>query len=388
MLNQNEIEFIQQHLTEDVSKLAFQKNNFPEFDLPKLLFQIQARQKLAHKLPTWTKHSKIYFPPQLALEQSSSEKTALFKSKLVQGKIVDLTGGMGLDSWAFAQNEKNDVTYIEINESLQQITNYNHKVLGLKQINHFHADGMEFIVQHPSSYDWIYLDPARRSKNGQKVFLLKDCTPDATRILPFIQNNTKLLIKVSPMLDIDLCIKELQGVDEVHIVCIQNEIKELLFIKSSKSSLSPFISIWDLQNEAKLIGRYAKKEESEANIPHSQVLDYLYEPHAGILKGGFFKSIACEGLYKISNNTHLYTSNELITNFPGKTFKVLASGKVDQKWVKSYVKDTKATITCRNFPLKPEELRKKLQLLEGGEHTILAYRNKDNQPEISICQKT
>lgn len=388
MLNQNEIEFIEKHHSEDVSKLAFQKNNFPDIDLPKLLFQIQARQKLTQKLPTWTKHSSIYFPTQLSLEQSSSEKTALFKATLVQGKIIDLTGGMGLDSWAFAQKSGNEVTYLEINESLQEITRYNHKQLGLDQIKHFHADGMEFIVQHPTSFDWIYMDPARRSTSGKKVFLLKDCTPDATRILPFIQKNTKLLIKVSPMLDIDLCIKELQGVDEVHIVCIQNEIKELLFVKSITSHFNPPINIWDLQNGEQLIASFTKKEESEALINHSPMLQFIYEPHAGLLKGGFFKSIAREGLYKISNNTHLYTSTELISDFPGKTFKVMASGKADQKWVKTYIKDEKASITCRNFPLKPEELRKKLKLSEGNDFTILAYRNHNNQAEISICQKT
>lgn len=389
MLNQNEIEFIEKHLNEDVTKLALYKNNFPNVkDVPKLLFQIKARQKLADKLPTWTKHPKIFFPPQLSLEQSSSEKTALFKAKLIKGKIIDLTGGMGLDSWAFAKETGNEVTYIEINETLAQITTYNHNMLGLEQIKHFHADGMEFIVEHPNSYDWIYMDPARRATSGQKVFLLKDCTPDATRILPYIQKNTKLLIKVSPMLDIDLCIKELHGVDEVHIVCIQNEIKELLFIKTTEANFTPYINIWDLHEGEKLIGRFSKKVEMEASIAHSQVLNYLYEPHAGILKGGFFKSIVGDGLFKISNNTHLYTSNDLITNFPGRTFKVISTGKVDEKWVKLYIKDAKASITCRNFPLKPEEIRKKLKLSEGGDVTLLAYRNKDNQPEISICQKT
>jgi len=388
MLNQEEIQFIQDHLKEDVTTLAFQKSKYPSLDLPKLLFQIQARQKLSNKLPKWTSNVNLYFPPQISLEQSSSEKTALFKSKLIQGKIIDLTGGMGVDSWAFAQENNNQVTYVEINEPLTQITTFNHQQLELTNVNHLHANGMEYIQKGANDFDWIYMDPARRDSIGKKVFLLKDCTPDATKILPFISKKTGLLIKVSPMLDIQLCINELQGVDEVHIVCLQNEIKELLFKKTENSTFHPAISIWDLHNDKPFIYQQTKELEQQAEIQTSPLLTYLYEPHAGILKAGFFKSIAQKGLFKIAANTHLYTSDIPIDNFPGKSFKVIHIGKLDSKWLASHLPDRKANICCRNFPLKPEEIRKKMSISDGGDYTLFAYRNKNNLAEIAICQKT
>ena len=387
MLNSIEIQFIKDHQQEDVSKLAFQKKKYPLLDLPKLLFQIQARQKLKAKLPTWVNNDQIFFPPQISLEQSSSEKTALFKAKLIFGKIIDLTGGMGLDSWAFAQEKTNEVTYVEINETLKEISQYNHQVFGLEQIKHFHADGMKYLKNESHNFDWIYLDPARRDKTGKKVFLLKDCTPDATQILPYINEHTNLLVKVSPMLDIDLCIKELKGVDEVHIVCVQNEVKELLFKKTKKSSLNPLINVWELQNSEQLLFSQTKQTELETSSEISSISTYLYEPHAGILKAGFFKSIQSAGVFKLASNTHLYTSEKIISNFPGKKYQVLATGKLDLNWIKAYIKDNRANISCRNFPLKPEEIRKKLKLSDGGNITLFAYRDQNNLPILSICQK-
>ncbi len=388
MLNVDEKEFIQKHLSEDVSVLAFQKNKYPGLDLPKLLFQIQSRQKLSSKLPNWVQNLAIYFPPQISIEQSSSERSALFKSNLISGKIIDLTGGMGLDSWAFAQNINNQVTYVEINEQLKKISEYNHHQLGLDRIIHFHADGMEFIQSKTNHYDWIYMDPARRDTKGKKVFLLKDCTPNATQILSQITEKTGLLLKVSPMLDIDLCIKELNGVNEVHIVCIQNEIKELLFKKIGIPSNDPELFIWDIHKEEKLIYKQIKSNEREKEVSYSKPLQFLYEPHAGILKAGFFKSICQKDLFKISTNTHLYTSEHFISNFPGKSFAIKSIGKLDANWIKSELQSNQANISCRNFPLTPEEIRKKLQLKDGGEKTLFAFRNSNQETQVVICQKT
>ena len=189
------------------------------------------------------------------------------------------------------------------------------------------------------------------------------------------------------MLDIDLCIKELKGVDEVHIVCVQNEVKELLFKKTKKSSLNPLINVWELQNSEQLLFSQTKQAELETSSEISSISTYLYEPHAGILKAGFFKSIQSAGVFKLASNTHLYTSEKIISDFPGKKYQVLATGKLDLNWIKAYIKDNRANISCRNFPLKPEEIRKKLKLSDGGNITLFAYRDQNNLPILSICQK-
>lgn len=388
MLAENEIQFITEHSLEDVSKLAFAGTKYPNLDLPKLLFQIQARQKLKEKLPHWVQQKQIYFPPQLALEQSSSEKTALFKSQLVSGRIIDLTGGMGVDDWAFAQNPENQVTSIEIQEELHQITAYNHKLLGLINVNHFHADGMEYLKQKSENYDWIYVDPARRDQKGKKVFLLKDCSPDATQLLPYIKEKTGLLIKTSPMLDISLCVQELEGVSEVYILCVKNEIKELVFKKYNNATLDPLIQIWELDEEPKLLFSGRKSEEKERLESYSPVQEYLYEPHVGILKAGFFKSMQALKVEKIAPNTHLYTSKEEILAFPGRSFRVIAKGKLDAKWILPLLEANKANITCRNAPLNPIEVQKKLKITDGGKNYLFVYKNQQNETEVSICQKT
>lgn len=387
MLHPEEIAFIHSHAQEDLSKLAFLGKKYPTLDLPKLLFQIQARQKLKVKLPTWVTAEAIFFPPQLSLEQSSSEKTASFKAQLIQGRIADLTGGMGVDSWAFAHKAGNQVSYLEQNGPLKEIAEHNHAVLGLKNIQHFHAEGMEYLSKNPDTFDWIYLDPARRDEKGKKVFLLSDCSPDATKTLPYLNEQTGLLLKTSPMLDIDLCVKELAGVDEVHIVCIKNEIKELIFKKTTKSGLDPIIRIWEIDEAPRLIFEGRKSEEKERTETFDAVGKFVYEPHVGILKAGFFKSILSENLNKIAPNTHIYTSDLVSKLFPGRAFEVLGVGNLDAKWILPLLPNAKANITCRNAPLKPEEVRKKLKISDGGDYTLFLFKNLINQTQCAVCKK-
>lgn len=388
MLSKEEISFIQEHQNDDLFQLALQKSKFPNLDLPKLIFQIQSKSKHKSKLPIWSSNPAICLPVQLSLEQSSSEATALFKAQFISGNIADLTGGMGIDSWAFAQNPKNQISYFEINTDLAALTKENHSILNISSIQHYNQDGISFIQDNYKKFDWIYLDPARRGPKGEKVFLLKDCTPNVTETLPYLKENTGLLLKVSPMLDIDLCIKELNGVSEVHIVCIQNEIKELLFIKKGISSFDPEIKIWDLSSPEISVFCGKKSTEKNHEIDYSETKDFLYEPHVGILKAGFFKSLNLYNIQKIQTNTHLYTSASEISNFPGRKFKVLGKGNLDRKWIEKIVPEGKINISCRNFPLKPEEIRKKLKYQEGGNFYLFAYKNHNNIPELAICQKT
>lgn len=387
MLSQNEIAFIQAHANEDPSSLAFLGKKFPEIDLPKVLFQIQARQKLKSKLPTWVAQEALFFPPQLSLEQASSEKTALFKAQLIQGKILDLTGGMGVDSWAFGQITGNEVTYLEQNGPLKEMSVYNHSVLGLESMQHFHAEGMEFLSKNNEPFDWIYLDPARRDEKGKKVFLLSDCSPNAVAVLPYLNEMTGMLLKTSPMLDIDLCMKELGGVEEVHVVCIKNEIKELIFKKTEHSSLEPKLHVWEIGNKPELIFSATKTEEKVKKEALGHVSTFLYEPHAGILKAGFFKSIQTNGVVKIASNTHLYTSEKPVLDFPGRGFEVIGIGKLESKWILPLLENGKANITCRNAPLSPEEVRKKLKVSDGGEYTLFVFKNLINQTQCAVCKK-
>jgi hypothetical protein len=385
MLLENEIQFIQDNLHRDPVSIALEASKYPDLDIPKLVGQIKARQKLKDKMPQWVASSRVFFPPNLALEQSSSEETAHFKAKIVNGKVVDLTGGMGLDSHAFAKAGC-EVTYLERQADLASITAYNHQQLNSGNIVHHSGDSLIWLKEQTAIFDYLYVDPARRNKSGNKVVLLQDCEPNALELIPYISEKTSLLIKTSPLLDLERAIGELKGVEKIWIVCIKNEVKELLFLKSIHSSLDPEVEVIELSHDDPTLFKSRKSAELALSLPIGEIQNYLYEPHAGILKAGFFKSVGVT-LTKIAPNTHLYSSDKLNTKFAGRTFEILAEGALDKKWLQSVLPDMKANISTRNFPLKADEIRKKFQLKDGGEFTLFAFRNQLNKNKVVLAKK-
>ena len=385
MLLETEIEFIQNNLHRDPVSVALDASKHPDLAVPKLVGQIKARQKLKDKMPTWVANSNVFFPPSLALEQSSSEETAHFKASLVHGKIADLTGGMGLDSFAFAKAGC-EVSYIERQPELAEITSYNHEKLKAGKIHHYTGDSLHWVSQQVEAFDFIYVDPARRDGAGNKVVMLQDCEPNALELISYINEKTNLLIKTSPLLDLDRAVKELQGVEKIYIVCLKNEVKELLFLKTAQSSDDPIIEVIELSHPKPLIFEGQKSNETAAEISFSAPLKYLYEPHAGVLKAGFFKSAGTQ-LNKIAPNTHLFTSEELHTNFAGRTFEILAEGPLEKKWIQSVLPSMKANISTRNFPINADEIRKKFQLKDGGEFTLFAFRDQYTKNKVVLAKK-
>ena len=385
MLLETEIEFIQNNLHRDPVSVALDASKHPDLAVPKLVGQIKARQKLKDKMPTWVANFNVFFPPSLALEQSSSEETAHFKASLVHGKIADLTGGMGLDSFAFAKAGC-EVSYIERQPELAEITSYNHEKLKAGKIHHYTGDSLHWISQQVEAFDFIYVDPARRDGAGNKVVMLQDCEPNALELISYINEKTNLLIKTSPLLDLDRAVKELQGVEKIYIVCLKNEVKELLFLKTAQSSDDPIIEVIELSHPKPLIFEGQKSNETAAEISFSAPLKYLYEPHAGVLKAGFFKSAGTQ-LNKIAPNTHLFTSEELHTNFAGRTFEILAEGPLEKKWIQSVLPSMKANISTRNFPINADEIRKKFQLKDGGEFTLFAFRDQYTKNKVVLAKK-
>jgi 16S rRNA G966 N2-methylase RsmD len=303
----------------------------------------------------------------------------------VSGKVLDLTGGMGLDSFAFAQAGC-EVTYVERQSELASITAYNHQQLQAGQISHFSEDSLDWLKLSKETFDFLYVDPDRRDKAGNKVVLLQDCEPNAIELIPFVTDKTSILIKTSPLLDIDRAVKDLAGVEKVYIICVKNEVKELLFLKSIRSTEDPEIEVIELVYERPILFTGKKSTENAAEIRFSQPSRYLYEPHAGILKGGFFKSVGIR-LAKIASNTHLYTSEELYTNFAGRTFEIIEEGSLEKKWIQRVLPGRRANISTRNFPINPDEIRKKFQLKDGGELTLFAFRDQANKNKVVLAKK-
>jgi len=386
MLSQEEQDFIQVHADQDPHQIALSGKKYPNFDLSKLASQIQARQKLARKLPFWVSHANLFFPASISLEQASSEVTANFKANIVHGNVLDASGGMGVDSAAFAK-KANQVMYVERQQDLKEITAYNHAQLGCKNIQHVLGDGLAYLNQATTTFDFIYLDPARRNAKGDKVLLFKDCEPNVLDFLPMIQDKSQLLLKTSPLLDLDRAIFELNGVDKIWIVCVKNEVKEILFLKSKDATQNPLIEVIELNLKNSLLFSGTLETEKSKQTNFGPMSNFLYEPHPGLLKAGFFKSVETESIFKLNSNTHLYSSKELDTKFPGKSFRVIERGPLDIGWLKKHLPNNKVNISTRNFPGKPDDLRKKLKLGEGGDFTLFGYRNYQNKVELALTQK-
>jgi 16S rRNA G966 N2-methylase RsmD len=368
--------------------LKNQKNYDKDF-LRLIADQWQARQKAKHKLSSWYAHENIILPPPLSVEQASSEITANYKAEVFSKVFgnehcIDLTGGMGLDSWALSKYTKS-VTYVEQREDLAQIAAYNFKVLEQKNIEVINENSEDFIKTNRQAFINFYIDPHRRDSEKNKVFKIEDCEPNLLIIKDILQN---YMVKFSPMLDIKLALEQLQTIREVHVVSVENEVKELLFLSKNEVSKTKIICTNFLSDKSTQKFEFDYISEENTHISYLLPSNYIYEPNASIMKAGAFKSIAQQlKIEKLAPNSHLYTSESLVVDFPGRSFHCEAVCKFDKKEILSKLPTNKANISTRNFPMKPEEIKKKLGLHDGGEYYLFATESLEKQKIVLICRK-
>lgn len=387
--------FIRTHLTDDVRALLL-RPPATELDLKKMATQIAARQKGREKLPAWYANDALVFPPPLSVEQASSEQTARYKASLVDGNfLIDATGGMGIDTWAFAQHMQ-QVLYIERQPDLSALAAHNFSVLNLPQIQVITADGIAYLTQSFTALppaDWLYLDPHRRNEQGGKVVRLADCEPDITQpalLSTLLQKAAKIIVKVSPLLDIDAAVKELKRVEAVHIIAVQGEVKEVLLtiVNQIVNKEDIKFNSVNLTNHGQQVFTFRWADEQSVPVTLSDPRQYVYEPNAAVLKAGAFRIVAARfGLQKLAPHSHLYTSDVLVSDFPGRIFETQAVLKPDAKQLRQIVPDRKANLTIRNFPQSVAALRKQLQLAEGGELYILATTLQNGDKRLIVTHK-
>jgi hypothetical protein len=390
MLSENLKKFIAQHLNDDTTRLILDAKKYPEINVREAVEQIVARQKAKSKLPTWVANDDVVFPSGVSVEQSSSEATARFKASLLKGRtLIDLTGGMGVDVWAMAQVFE-EVFYVERSESLCQLAQHNFKILGIANTTFFNEDSVGFLTDTNLSPNWIYLDPARRSDTNQKVVGLADCEPNVLEIKELLfEKSENILLKVSPLLDIEGAIRALVNVTNVWVIALENEVKEVLFALNKNSSQeSVQTQAVNLLKNRKDIFDFERTAEKHLAVELSLPKRYIYEPNAAILKAGAFKTVAAQfGLQKLHPHTHLYTSDVLKPDFQGRTFEVKAICKLDKKELLAHLPQRKANISIRNFPISVQEIRKKTGIAEGGNIHLLATTNLQNQKIVLVCAK-
>ncbi len=355
-----------------------------------IIRQISGRKKVKYKIPSFYNTIEIQYPLNLSVEQSSSEQTSIYKSSLVEGEnFIDLTGGFGVD-FAFISRKFQKSTYVERQSELCKIAEHNFKVLGIDNFEIINLDSIEYLKQI-NYVDLIYLDPHRRSKTGNKTFQIADCEPNLNEIMDELMSKSKIcMVKLSPMLDIQLALKDLKYAFEIHIISVDNECKELVFLNSLLPSSNVKIQTVNFQKSGKIQHlEYDITEEKLASATIKSISNYLYEPNSSILKAGAFKLISKRfNIDKLNINTHIYTSAELIENFPGRSFEIIDVKPYNKETIRSISsKYPKANISTRNFPLKAEEIRKKTKIIEGGEIYIFACRDNQEESQLIICRK-
>lgn len=379
----------------DISQLALQRKQYAHLSDDEwrwMLQQVEGRQRTADKLPTFAAIDDWWYPVRLSCEQCSSEQTARYKAELIQAlpntTFADLTGGYGVDT-LFLSTHFSHTDYIEQNAELCRIMQHNKDLWSRAQGSNatidVHNTSAEYFLQHAGQYDLIFVDPARRDSHGGKVFRLEDCTPNMVTLLPellqHLTPNGRIMLKLSPMLDITQALSALTthysllstNYWQVFVVAVKNEVKEVLLL--SQPTEQTLITAIDITTPELSFSFNPKDltQYSLLNTPYSILkFPFLYEPNAAILKAGGYRHIAERfGVHKLDNNTHLFVSNQVVDNFPGRVWQIDQLVR-DRKDLPSTL--TQANILTRNYPLTPDQLKKKLHLRDGGAAYIIGAR--------------
>ncbi len=378
--------FINNNLDKSIATIALQKNPFPHIDFKIILNQIEAKSKAKLKLSTWYNCPNIVYPSKISIEQTSSQITANYKSTLVQAKsLIDLTGGFGVDDYYFSKTI-NKITHCEINSHLSQLVVHNFNQLKVSNINCIQGDSSVILENLNQQFDIIYIDPSRRNDAKGKVFMLKDCLPNVPKLQDFyFKYSNKILIKTAPILDISAGLLELKNVKTIHIVALENEVKELLWEIEKNYKASVEIKTINFNKEKQDVFNFQLNSDTLSN--YSLPKKYLYEPNSAIMKSGGFNEIGnLFSLEKLHQHSHLYTSDEKI-EFPGRIFEIQNTIEYSKNNMKEFLENSKSNITTRNFPETVENIRKKWKIKDGGNLYCFFTTNKNDTKIVLICTK-
>ncbi|WP_139785413.1 class I SAM-dependent methyltransferase [Chryseobacterium phocaeense] len=362
-------DYIHANLNTDLHTLLLKKSTFPEVSMQEIVQQIKGKQTAQKKFPFLLKEG-IIFPPQLNLEQASSEKTALYKSQMFKGeKFIDLTSGFGIDAYYLSQNF-NEVTLVEQNPQLLDIVKHNWAVLE-RDATFINQNLEDFLNDSQEHFDIIYLDPARRDQNKNKVFLLEDLSPDILQIKEkLLSRGDQVVVKLSPLIDIKYLVSVLPEIFRIEIIAVRNDVKEAVIFLSSEEKDEIMVNCVNLESEeSAFLFRFGEEEKSQA--AYSEPEKFIYIPNNSILKAGVFNLISERfGLKKLHPNTHIYTSDQKVDDFPGRVFEMEI---IESKQIK---KKDSFNIISKNYPLKPEEIKKKYGIKDGGKDYLIFTQSK------------
>ncbi|KFF26017.1 class I SAM-dependent methyltransferase [Chryseobacterium vrystaatense] len=372
-INSKEIQdYINVNLNTDLHMLLLKKSPFPEVSMQEIVQQIKGKQT-AHKKFPFLLTEGIVFPPQLNLEQTSSEKTAEYKSQILKGKkLIDLTSGFGIDAYYLSLNFE-EVILVEQNQELLNIVEHNWGILERKA-TFINQNLEDFLQTNQEHFDVVYLDPARRDQNKNKVFLLEDLSPDILQIREkLLAIADQVVIKLSPLIDLKYLISVVPGIFRIEILAVRNDVKEVVIFLSNEPKERIMVNCINLESGESAFN-FAFGEEENSQALYSEPEKFIYIPNNAILKAGVFNLISQRfGLKKLHPNTHIYTSDQKSDDFPGR---ILEMEAVDSKQIK---KKAQFNIISKNYPLKPEDIKKKYSLKDGGEAYLIFTQSKQGK---------
>lgn len=389
--------FIEDNKNEDVSKLRLKfHNKLTDFNLPLAIIQIECRKKCIHKLPSFLSNRLAIFPDVVASEQASHEAVANFHSILAKGyeRILDMTAGLGIDSLAFAKNGCNVIS-CELNDNKAACLDYNRKILNLNSLKVENTDSLVYLKETDEFFDMIFIDPARRGECNSRVYNFKDCQPDIISNMDLLLSRAhSVMIKASPLLDITQTLKDIPHVKTIRAISVNGECKEILIeasdLKRPDCNNRILAEAIDLANDSSINCKFSyyidslkgsnKKHinnmmELYANKDNIVTGYYLYEPNATMMKLAPWEDLSLKfpSLKKFSDSTHLFVSDTLLPDFPGR--KLIIKGIPDKKMLKN-LKGSHLNVVSRNYPMSADELRKKLNLKEGSDDFLYAGKIK------------
>ncbi len=409
MLHQEEIKAVlrwtEQYQELSADRILLGSNDIPRELRPYVATQVQLKVKLKHKLPTWYKHS-VYIPKLVNLEQASSEEAGRYKACFVssEDRLLDLTGGMAVDFSCLVPLVKQAV-YVEQDEELFQASQYNlNSLLGEKEETYemYCFNSMEHLQEliEKDKPSLIYLDPARRERqtnNAKRTYAIEDCSPNLYELLELLEGKyqPRIVVKLSPMLDVKYCLQNVAKLRSLHTLAIHNEVKELILEidlslgEEHNNFTDTDIIAVDLYRH-RPDTRFMAKWQDEEQLPLSlaeRLGTYVYEPNGAVMKSSLFKSLSkAYDMPLLHNNTHLYTSDDRYNDFAGRCFRVEEVLEFSSSLVRRLHKRMpRAEVICRNFPMKADVLQKKLKIKAGGEQIILGTTLWDKREVLLIC---
>ncbi len=386
LIDKATMEYVEAHRNDDVARLALAP--MPQDVVRELaLRQIEGWQTAREKVPLWANTLEIVYPPHLSLEQCSSQATATLKATLVEGDtLVDLTGGLGVD-FSFMAPRFAHAVYVEHNEELCALARHNFACLGLTHCEVVHSTAEDYLASMPEA-SVIFVDPARRDSHGGRTVLLSDCTPDVEALHDtLLAKARRVLLKLSPMLDWHDAVARLAPVKEVLIVSVGGECKELLLLLDREHTGATTVTCL---NDDQIFAF-----NTDEPCPPLPLWDgegsrrYLYEPNASIMKAGCHERLANRyGLVAVAHNSHLFLGDDPLPDFPGRSFVINESLPLTSSLLKRGVPGlAQANVTVRNYPMRTEQLRRRLGLKDGGDTYLFATTAQGGRKWLFRCTK-